>query len=122
MSSQQNSTAGPDLVLFGNLLVDDIVFEDGRTLMGEAGGAILHAALAAQLWGTRVALVSIAGSDYPRVILDALERRGIDLSGVKQFGRPGGRAWLLHEPGVRRVIHHLDCPSHESISPTISDI
>ena len=37
----------PDLVMMGNLLVDDIVLQDGTTLMGEPGGAILHAALAA---------------------------------------------------------------------------
>ena len=33
----------PDLVVLGNLLVDDIVFADGRTRMGEAGGATLYA-------------------------------------------------------------------------------
>ena len=35
-----------DLVLAGNLLVDDIVLADGTTLLGEPGGAVLHAALA----------------------------------------------------------------------------
>ena len=44
----------PDLVLLGNLLVDDVVFADGSTRMGQAGGAMLYAALAASLWGVRV--------------------------------------------------------------------
>ena len=116
------ASAGPDLILMGNLLVDDIVLQDGRTLMGEPGGAILHASLAARLWGTRVGLVSVAGDDYPRATLQALADRSIDLAGIRHLGRPGGRAWLLHEAGVRRVIHHLDCPTHDEVSPTLADI
>jgi len=112
----------PDLVLVGNLLVDDIVLADGTTLLGEAGGAILHAALAAGLWGCRVGLVSVAGSDYPAQALAALEARGVDLAGVRPLGRPGGRAWLLHEPSARRVIHHLDSPAHAEISPVVADL
>jgi len=40
----------PDLVVLGNLLVDDMVFPDGRTRMAEPGGATLYAALGASLW------------------------------------------------------------------------
>jgi len=115
-------TASPDLVLVGNLLVDDIVLAGGRTLLGEAGGAVLHAALAASLWHCRVGIVSIAGTDYPRDALDTLAARGVDLAGVRPLGRPGGRAWLLHEPSARRVIHHLDSPTHAEVSPTPADI
>ena len=116
------TNAGPDLVILGNLFVDDIVLHDGTTLMCEPGGAILHAALAASLWGARVGLVSIAGSDYPRAALEALANRGVDLAGVRHLGRSGGRAWLLYEANVRRVIVHLDCPSHAEVSPTLADI
>ncbi len=114
--------SSPDLVLLGNLFVDDIVLHDGTTLMCEPGGAILHAALAATLWGARVGLVSVAGTDYPAAALDALRQRGVDLSGVRHLDRPGGRAWLLYEAGVRRVIVHLDCPTHMECSPTLADI
>lgn len=115
-------SAAPDLVLAGNLLVDDIVLGDGRTLLGEPGGAVLHAALAAGLWDCRVGIVSVVGSDYPAAALDALAARGVDLAGVRPLGRPGGRAWLLHEPSARRVIHHLDSPTHAALSPTPSDL
>jgi hypothetical protein len=64
----------PDLVVLGNLLVDDIVFEDGRTRMAEAGGAVLHAAAAGALW-VRVGVASVRGPDYPRGALDALAAR-----------------------------------------------
>jgi sugar/nucleoside kinase (ribokinase family) len=115
-------TAPPDLVLAGNLLVDDIVLADGTTLLGEPGGAVLHAALAASLWGCRVGILSVVGSDYPPATLDALAARGINLAGVRPLRGPGGRAWLLHEPSARRVIHHLDSPSHAAVSPTPADL
>ena len=115
-------TAAPDLVLVGNLLVDDIVLADGTTLLGEPGGAVLHAALAANLWGCRVGILSVVGTDYPESALDALAARGIDLAGVRPLGRTGGRAWLLHEPSARRIIHHLDGPSHADVSPTSADL
>src|SRR5438552_7682656 len=111
-----------DLVLLGNLLVDDIVLGDGVTRMGEAGGAMLYASLAARLWGARVGLVTIAGSDYPQAPLDALAERGIDLSGARPLGRPGVRTWLLHEPGGRRVLHHRGGPSHLEVSPALQDV
>lgn len=112
----------PDLVILGNLLVDDIVRRDGSTLMGEPGGALLHAALGARLWGASVGLVSVVGTDYPAAALDALADRGVDLAGVRPLGRPGGRAWLLYERDVRRVIHQLDCPSHDDVSPLPADV
>jgi ribokinase len=112
----------PDLVILGNLLVDDIVRRDGSTLMGEAGGALLHAALAARLWGASVGLVSVVGSDYPVAALEALADRGVALTGVRPLGRPGGRAWLLYERDVRRVIHQLDRPSHDDVSPLPADV
>lgn len=106
-----------DLVVAGNLLVDDVVFRDGRTRMGQAGGASLYAALGAALWGARVGVVSVAGSDYPRATLDALEARGVDTSGVRHLDGPGLRTWLLYEASGRRVVHHLGCPAHEDVSP-----
>jgi sugar/nucleoside kinase (ribokinase family) len=107
----------PSLVFLGNLLVDDIVFPDGSTRMGQPGGAIMYGALGAALWGTRVGCVSLAGTDYPVTILDALERRRIDLAGVHRLGGPGVRTWLLYEGHVRRLIHRLGCPTHEQVSP-----
>jgi sugar/nucleoside kinase (ribokinase family) len=107
----------PSLVLLGNLLVDDVVFPDGSTRMGQAGGAIMYGALGAALWGTRVGCVSLVGTDYPATMLDALRARGIDLTGVQPLRKPGVRTWLLYEGEVRRLIHRLGCPTHEQVSP-----
>ncbi|MET0553655.1 MAG: carbohydrate kinase family protein [Vicinamibacteria bacterium] len=105
----------PEIVVLGNLLVDDIVFEDGRTRMAEAGGAVLHAAAAGALWA-RVGVASVRGPDYPQDALDALAARGADLSAVE--ARPRGvRTWLLYEGERRRLIHRLDVPTHTEASP-----
>ena len=110
-----------DLAVTGNLLVDDIVYEDGSTRMAQAGGAVLYAALGASLWGVRVAIISVIGDDYPSGMLDDLEARGIDLSGLRRLGRPGLRTWLLYEGRRRHVVHRLDGPSHAEVSPTADD-
>jgi cytidine kinase len=107
----------PSFVLLGNLLVDDIVLPDGSTRMGQPGGAILYGSLAAAVWGTRVGCVSLSGTDYPVAMLDALERRGVDLAGVHRLSGPGVRTWLLYEGHLRRLVHRLGCPTHEQVSP-----
>ncbi len=111
-----------DLVVAGNLLVDDVVYQDGSTRMAQPGGATLYAALGAMLWGIRVGIVSILGDDYPEGILDDLEARGVDLSGLRRLGRPGLRTWLLYEGRRRHVVHRLDGPSHAEVSPTAADL
>ena len=116
------SAAPPDLVVLGNLLVDDVVFPDGRTRMGEAGGATLYASLGAALWGLRTGLVSFRGHDYPKAALDALQARGVDLAGVHVIDGPGLRTWLLYEGRRRRVVHHLDGPTHEQVSPLLEHV
>ncbi len=112
----------PDLVLLGNLLVDDVVFPDGRTRMGQAGGAMLYASLAASLWGARAGCVSLQGEDYPTGALEELRARGIATDGIRALGRPGVRTWLLYEGRVRRVVHRLGVPAHEEVSPEPEDV
>jgi ribokinase len=107
----------PDLVLLGNLLVDDLVFEDGRTRMRQPGGAMLYAALASSIWGVRAGCVSLRGDDYPNAALEALRARDVLLDGVHPLHRNGVRTWLLYEGRIRRVIHRLGCPTHEAVSP-----
>jgi sugar/nucleoside kinase (ribokinase family) len=112
----------PDLVVLGNLLVDDLVFEDGRTRMAQPGGAVLYAALAASLCGLRVGVASWLGDDYPAWAMDALAERGVHLDGVRSLGGPSLRTWLLYEGRRRQVIHRLDRPTHAAVSPTADQV
>lgn len=111
-----------DLVCLGNLVVDDVVFLDGTTRMGEPGGAMLYAALGAVLWETSVAVVAPLGDDYPARALHALEHRGVDLAGLRPLGRPGLRTWLLYEPAARRIVHRFGAANHVEASPAPGDI
>lgn len=111
-----------DLVVLGNLLVDDIVHADGTTRMGQPGGAVLYVALAARLFGLRVGIASVRGIDYPQATLDALEDRGIDLAGARPLGKPGLRTWLLDEGRVRQLVHRLEGPTHAEVSPTVEHL
>jgi sugar/nucleoside kinase (ribokinase family) len=115
------SPSAPDLVVAGNLLVDDIVFEDGRTLMGEPGGGALYVSLAASLWGLRVGLVSLLGTDYPAAAIAALEARGVDLEGVRRLEGPALRSWLLYEKRGRQIVHQIGTPGHATVSPTLAE-
>ena len=107
----------PSIVLLGNLLVDDVVFSDGTTRMGQPGGSLLYSALGGTLWEARPGLVSVLGDDYPAAVLEKLQQRGADLTGVHPLGRSGVRTWLLYEEQVRRIIHRLRGPTHEDVSP-----
>lgn len=117
-----SKAGGIDLMLAGNLLVDDVVFRDGRTRFGEAGGAMLYAALGASLWGVRVGVVSVVGIDYPAAALAALESHGIDLRGVRRLDGPGLRTWLLYEDHGRQVVHQRGRPTHVEVSPAPGQI
>jgi cytidine kinase len=107
----------PDLVCVGNLVVDDIVYADGRSRIAQPGGSVLYESLGAKLWGANVGVVTIAGADYPPRALKALEARHVDLAGVRQIETPGLCNWLLYEKRGRQIIRHLDSPPHEDVSP-----
>ena len=107
----------PSIVLLGNLLVDDVVLADGRTRMAQPGGALLYGALGATLWASPPGLVSVLGNDYPAEVLDQLQQRGVDLTGIHSLGRAGVRTWLLYEGHVRHLVHRLGSPTHEEVSP-----
>ncbi len=111
-----------DLAVLGNLLLDDVVYADGRTRMAQAGGATLYVALAARLWGLSVGLVAPLGDDYPAALLDALAERGVELGGLRPLGGSALRTWLLYEGRRRRVVPRLDGPSHAEVSPTAADL
>ncbi len=111
-----------DIAVLGNLLVDDVVFPDGRTRLAQPGGACLYLALGAALWGLRVGVVSVAGYEYPAPALDGLAARGVNLAGVRHLDGPGVRTWLLYEGARRHIVHRLEGPTHAEVSPRPEDV
>ncbi|MDD5370011.1 MAG: PfkB family carbohydrate kinase [Anaerolineaceae bacterium] len=91
-----------DFVAFG-IIIDDIVFSDGRTEMGVLGGGGPQAAFGMRLWADRVGLVSGAGKDLPETVLPWCEASGIDTAGIRITDYPTVRAWQVTENGSRRT-------------------
>jgi sugar/nucleoside kinase (ribokinase family) len=91
-----------DYVVF-NVIVDDIVFPDGRTQMGVLGGGGPQAAFGMRLWSDSVVLVAAVGSDLPLKVSKDLESLEISLAGLYDLGLPTPRAWQVMEEDGRRT-------------------
>ena len=97
-----------DLVVVGNLLVDDLPHRPNVP-----GGAALFTALAARCCGLSVAVHSVVGEDYP---LRWLEEAGVHLSLVRLKGA-GGRTVIRYTPKGRTLEHQGPC--HRDLSPQV---
>jgi sugar/nucleoside kinase (ribokinase family) len=91
-----------DYVAF-NIILDDLVFADGRTRMGVLGGGGPQTAFGMRLWSERVGLAGGVGPDFP-VDADAwLEEAGIDQQGLRRTQMPTPRAWQVTEASGLRT-------------------
>lgn len=94
--------AAIDLVAFG-IIIDDIVFPDGRTSMGILGGGGPQTAFGMRLWSRSVGLaadICITDRDF---IIDWLRENQIDPGGIRVSDLPTPRAWQVMEEDGRRT-------------------
>ena len=97
-----------DFVAVGSVIIDDIVYADGRASMGVLGGGGTHAAYGMALAGERPALVALVGEDLPADIRARLEH-DFDISGLVWSEHQQMRAWQIFEwDGVRNEIFRVD--------------
>ena len=52
-----------DVIVVGNLTVDDVVHANGETTMASPGGNTIYAATGALIWGLSVGVVARVGTD-----------------------------------------------------------
>ena len=98
----------PEFIAVGSIIIDDIVYPDGRTSMGVLGGGGTHAAYGMALAGERPALVGLVGEDLPADIRARLEK-DFDTSGLAWTRHPQVRGWQIFEwNGVRNEIFRVD--------------
>ena len=97
------------LVTFG-IILDDLVFPDGRTALGVLGGGGPQSAFGMRLpalagWTdkTEVGLVAGVGRDLPDAARAQLDSAGIDLAGVRIGDLPTPRAWQVLEADGHRT-------------------
>ena len=82
------------------IIVDDIVFPDGRSAMGILGGGGFYAAIGMRLWTEDVVIQSAVGHDFDPGIVESY---GLDSSGLQVTELPTLRAWQLFEEDGRRT-------------------
>jgi hypothetical protein len=92
-----------DLVAFG-IIIDDLVFPNGHTVMGVLGGGGPQSAFGMRLpalagWCDRMnaGLVAGVGHDLPPMAREWLTSAGIDLAGLRVSDLPTARAWQVLE-------------------------
>jgi sugar/nucleoside kinase (ribokinase family) len=81
-----------DLVVAGKLSIDELSFK-GMETKPVLGGSAAHVALAAATMGSKVAIVSSIGDDFPLRFIRVLESKGIDLSGVVHIKGKSSHFW-----------------------------
>ncbi len=92
-----------DFVTF-SLIIDDIVFPDGKTAMGMLGGGGPQTAFGMKLWTDAVGLSAGVGVDCPAEAITWLNQVGIDASGLRHSAQwPTARAWQVCEVDGRRT-------------------
>jgi sugar/nucleoside kinase (ribokinase family) len=72
----------PPVLIVGSMAFDDLELPSG-TARDVIGGSATYSAFAASMFAP-VQLVAVVGGDFPKSALDALDRRGVDVSGVER--------------------------------------
>lgn len=89
--------------MVGSLALNDTVYADGRTVMANAGGNALYAAVGANIWSNDVGIAAVVGYDWPEAYTVTLDQSAIDTSGLIYKDEETLRAWTIYEiSGYRR--------------------
>lgn len=113
----------PDVVVVGNLTIDDVIHPDGETRMASPGGNTIHTATAAAIWGVRVGMVAKLGADFPRRALEQLRAAGLDLTGLRPIEGPTVRNWVIYEhDGRREWVYRTPLERRFEVAPDPEDL
>jgi sugar/nucleoside kinase (ribokinase family) len=82
------------------IIIDDIVFPDGRTAMGVLGGGGMYAVAGMRIWSAEVGILSNVGIDFDASMLGQLD---LSDTGLRISSRPAPRAWQLFEEDGQRT-------------------
>jgi sugar/nucleoside kinase (ribokinase family)/fructoselysine-6-P-deglycase FrlB-like protein len=112
-----------DVIVVGNLTIDDVVHPDGETTMASPGGNTIYAATGAMIWGLSVGVVARVGADFPVAALDRLRDAGVDTGGLRPIEGPTVRNWVIYEHGGHRSWVYRTPPERRlEVAPSPEDI
>jgi sugar/nucleoside kinase (ribokinase family) len=104
--------------VFGNISIDDLVFEDGSTMWCVPGGNSIYSALGAAVWRERPVVIAPVGPEYP---VGAVGDR-IDLSYCRPLDRTLRNWGLYEEDGSRIFTFRTKTKNWLDFSPTPADL
>jgi ribokinase len=99
--------ATPDLILLGQVGIDDIVPASPGPWRREIGGGVLYAAAGARLWlePERIGIVTRVGRDFPFALDRLLAEAGIGHVVARPVDHEHLVEWFIYEPdGSRRCL------------------
>ncbi len=97
-----------DFLAIGSVILDDIVYPDGRTSMGVVGGGGTHTTYGMALSGESPSLAAVVGFDMPENIRTRFEK-DFDTSGLIWVEHEQLRGWQIFEwNGKRSEIFRSD--------------
>ncbi len=100
--------SAPTYTCVGSVILDDIVYPDGRTQMAVLGGGGTHAVSGMNVWGVKPGLLGAIGQGLPEAIAERLAAM-CDQRGLVQLDLPQIRGWQLFEwNGKRTEIFRVD--------------
>ena len=112
-----------DVIVVGNLTVDDVVHPNGETTMASPGGNTIYAATGALIWGLSVGVVARVGADFPVAALDRLRDAGLDTGGLRPIEGPTVRNWVIYEhDGHRSWVYRTPPERRLEVAPSPEDI
>lgn len=82
------------------IIIDDIVFPDGRTAMGVLGGGGMYTVAGMRVWSEDVGLLASVAHDFDDAMLAGL---ALHYDGLRRGPRPTARAWQLFEDDGQRT-------------------
>ncbi len=131
----------PKYLVIGCLGIDNIIFEDGRSMPQQPGGDAYYGSVGAHIWDSSVGIVAIIPRTYPQEWVDKLHASGMDTSGIFRnkgsFGLEGtityrtdGTRLLGAQNGVLKFIQKffpdllvlLGGPMWKKVCPTVDHI
>jgi ribokinase len=101
------SAPSPDLIILGQVTIDDVVPASPGAWTRQIGGSALYALAGARLWldPARIGFVARTGADYPFDIEKLLHAAGVQCVALSVFPAPHLVEWLIYEPdGTRRSL------------------
>lgn len=112
-----------EVIIAGNITIDDIVLPDGTTYMNTIGGDVLYASMGSKFWVDGVGLLSRANKCFLDEYSGKFTGAGLDIAGMPAYEHDIVRNWIIYDTEQRRhFIYRNDFALLQKLSPDENDV